>query len=528
MAASGRAWRLKPVKGVLWQRTGRYPRRMSTKMTRRNVLGLGAAGLASTVAGFPGLALAQTKPARQPKNLIYMVSDGMSMGVPSMLDHYLQIEHGKGSVWAGMMRGPEFAFGWMDTRSLSSLVTDSAAASSAWGSGVHCWNGQINTLADGTALRPVYDILKAAGMKLGLVTTTTITHATPAGFAISVPSRDREEEIAVKYLEAGYDVYLGGGDRFFAAAKRKDQRDLYGDFANAGYTVVKDRAALKSAAKIGKLLGVFSDGQVPYTIDQLNMQEVGAQTPPLAEMMLAALDRLKGSPKGFALQVEGGRVDHAAHGNDFCAILHDQWAFDQAVEAALAFAEADGDTLVVVTSDHANSNPGLVGAGSEYGEATDGLKRFSGMKASYDEVFRAIDPAKGAESVRSVVEAKLGVELTVPQADFVLSAMQKKSALGFTEHYDQPSSALGLALGAHTHVCWSGRQHTSDYTPISAAGPGQEMFRGLVDNVAVFSKILGLFGLSHKNPSMTFEDAQRAMEKQKAVQLSRAVEGHWA
>lgn len=501
---------------------------MSTKVTRRNVLGLGAAGLASTVAGFPGLALAQTKPGAKPKNLIYMVSDGMSMGVPSMLDHYLQIEHGKGSCWARMMRNPAFAFGWMDTRSLSSLVTDSAAASSAWGSGVHCWNGQINTLADGTALRPLYDILKAAGFRLGLVTTTTITHATPAGFAISVASRDREEDIAAMYLQAGYEVYLGGGDRFFAAAKRKDERDLYGDFAKAGYTVVKDRESLKTAGKNGKLLGIFSDGQVPYTIDQINIPAVGAQTPPLAEMMLAALERLKGGPKGFVLQVEGGRVDHAAHANDMGAILHDQWAFDEAVEEAVKFAEEDGDTLVVVTSDHGNSNPGLVGAGGEYFDATEGLRRFTGMKASYDEVFRAIDAAKGAGSVRDAVKARLDVELTAPQADFVLAAIQKNSPLAFTEHYDQPSSALALAVGAHSHVCWTGRQHTSDYTAVSAVGPGQESFGGLIDNVAIFGKILGLFGLAHKNPSMTFEDAQRAMEKQKAKSLAQAVDGHWA
>lgn len=471
-------------------------------LSRRTLLS--ASGLLALT---PAISIGQSGPTRRrrgPKNIIWCVSDGMSAGVPCMLNQYLQRVEGKSSsVWNALMRRPEAVHGLMDTRSLSSLVTDSAAASSAWGSGSYVWNGMINTLPDGTKLRPLLNILKEeARMKIGLVTTTTVTHATPAGWTISHPRRDQEREIAGHYLTAQPDVLMGGGRRFFDAA-------ILDQFRAAGYTFVTDAGALEKGPK-GRMLGLFAEGHMPYEVDRRNDFTLRRSTPNLAAMVQAAIDMLQGSPEGFVLQVEGGRVDHAAHGNDIAGVLFDQLAFEEAVEVALQFAEEDGETLVVVTSDHGNSNPGLIGSGMEYFDSTRGLESVAEMTMSYE---RLIPQMVSTGEVADLVRSKLGVTFASEELAWVTAGLKTQHGTRFVEQYSITSSALALALSNHTHVGWSGRQHTSDATIVTAIGPGAEAFGGFIENRSVFSRILGLRGLSAKNPEMSWDDAHKMRDK---------------
>jgi alkaline phosphatase len=123
----------------------------------------------------------------------------------------------------------------MNTRSLNSMVTDSSAASSAWGSGSRVVNGAVNVLPDGRLLTPLYTLFGEAGWKTALVTTAEITHATPAGFAVAIKSRGNSDGIAKRYLDRNIEVLLGGGRPFFDPKKRKDKRDLRAEFKLAGY-----------------------------------------------------------------------------------------------------------------------------------------------------------------------------------------------------------------------------------------------------------------------------------------------------
>ncbi len=131
---------------------------------------------------------------------------------------------------------PTTGIGLMDMRSLNSLVTDSSAASSSWGSGTRIINGKVNQLGDGTPLKTIYELFAEAGWKTGLVTTTEITHATPAGFAASVASRDEAQTIASQYLDRRVDVLLGGGRKYFESGRRRDKRNLHQEFRDAGVT----------------------------------------------------------------------------------------------------------------------------------------------------------------------------------------------------------------------------------------------------------------------------------------------------
>lgn len=470
-----------------------------------------------------------------------MVSDGMSMGVPAMLDHFLQLTEGKRSFWRELMEDPSISHGLQDTRSLSSVVTDSAAASSSWGSGRHVWNGMINMYPDGTELEPLYSIMGAQKMRRGLVSTATITHATPAGFAISTPSRDAEHLIAEKYLAAGVEVILGGGDVFFASSKRRDGRDLYADYAAKGYQVVKDKSAL-AAAKSGKLLGVFSNSHVPYYVDRQNNPDL-AGIPDLMEMSRAAIEHLNGGREGFILQIEAARVDHAAHGNDLAGLLYDQLEFDRTLRMVVEWARKNGETLVVITSDHGNSNPGLNGAGAEYFDSTKGLLTVANMKRSYESLLPSFattgkellsEAAQGDKvqptvgNVQGVIERDLGVQLTEDEAKLVVDGITGNSPLKKIGQYSLPSSAVTMALSNHTCVGWTGRQHTDDYTVVTALGPGHERFAGLNANVSFHDKLLATRGLKSKNPpQMSKEDATKAMDRAKQQALSLAIEDHW-
>lgn len=479
------------------------------KLSRRVLLGSGAAALGTTLVG----AGAPPRKGRKPKNVIFLVVDGMSDQTFALSDVFQRTVAGHPSYWADLIEAEDVVNGLQRTRSLNSVVTDSAAASSAWGSGVHIWNGQLNILADGTALRPIAGLVREKGVKVGLVTTTTITHATPAGFAIVSESRDDEAGIAAKYLTSGVDVLMGGGNRFFAADKRKDSRDLYADFAKAGFAVVRDRDALL-ADKSPKMLGIFSDSHVPFTVDRDNEAALQKAVPTLAEMTRVALAKLKGAPNGFLLQVEGGKVDHGGHANDLAAMVYDQMAFEEAVKVAVEFARADGETLVVITADHACGGASLNGAGQEYIESTDGLRHIAGMKSSFVPLFQEIGKAPTRASVQAVHEARLGLKLADAEADAIVASVAGKHPFGLSTFHNSPNATMAMIHGNHTKVTWTSSNHTHEHVIVSALGPGSEKLHGVTTNIEFFPMLCGIFGVRHTNPTMTFEDA---MKLQKAV-----------
>lgn len=488
-------------------------------LSRRSFLGL-SAGLAAL--GVPALAQAgparTSRPRKQAKNIIFCVSDGMSLGVPAMAHQYLELAEGKSSVWTRLLQDPQITKGLMDTRSLSSLVTDSAAASSAWGSGVHHWNGMLNVLPDGRELIPLYRLLRErARMRTGLVTTATITHATPAGFAIAHSRRDEEAQIAAKYLDADVQVLMGGGRRFFSEALRTQ-------FQQKGYQVHLDRSNPATMTAGQKFLGLYADGHLPYEVDRLNQFQIRRSVPALREMTEQAINMLNTGGEGFILQVEGARVDHAAHGNDFAGILHDQIAFESAVEYAMEFARQDGETLVVITSDHGNANPGLLGAGAEYGESTNGLRLTEKMRTSYD---RLIPQMRGLNEsqLRELIESQLGAKLTNEEAQILVMTVNGTHPLKPIEQYNTVSGMLALVLSNHSHIGWSGRQHTSDNTLVTAFGPGAEVFEGFQMNTSVFNRILAHRDITLQQASMTFEEASAARKDASVVRAS--LEGHW-
>jgi len=460
-------------------------------LTRRDLLSYSTVGAAAIMAGKPSFAAASAPwgSKKQAKNIIVCVADGMSVAVPTMLDQYQTLTTGKGSYWRWLMNQDFVVNGLQDTRSLTGPVTDSSAASSAWGSGVHIWNGAVNWLPGGEhgiELRSLFEIMKSeARMKTGLVTTASITHATPAGFAICHNSRDEEWVIAEKYLALAPDILMGGGDKFFAADKRKDKVDLYSKFTAAGYSVARNLGAMDAASGNKRLLGIFSSGHMPYTVDQNHDPNLAALTPTLAQMALKAMKGLDNG-KGFVLQVEGARIDHGGHTNDLAAQLFDQLAFEDAVKAVCEWALNDGETLVVITSDHGNGNPGLAGAGDEYFAAAEGLLKAQTMTCSFAPILGAIRANPDTNTVIETVKSKYQIELTKDEAQFVVDGVKKEGFISTVEVFGEDFSHLAIALSNHTHVNYMTHAHTSDHVMVTALGPGCENWSGLTQNVSYF------------------------------------------
>ena len=341
--------------------------------------------------GFPHLGQSASffnfKKEQRPKHIIHLVADGMSMGTLTCADYFSHLTRGRGLSFVEQFKNPLSHQGWMNMRSLNSMVTDSAAASSSWGSGSRIINGSINLLPDGRPLKTLYELFGAQGWKRGLVTTTEITHATPAGFAANVNDRDTGTMIATQYLDRRIDVLLGGGEKFFNAGARKDKRDLKGEFRRAGYNVMETATELKSAATDQRWLGLFAKSHLPFTIDHRNDPLLLARVPTLAEMTRSALGWLQRHDH-FILQVEGGMVDHACHNCDAPSALRDMVAFDEAIDACLEFRKQQPDTLVIITTDHGNGNMGANGTGDAYGQSSWMFRHTADLKASFPQIMK--------------------------------------------------------------------------------------------------------------------------------------------
>lgn len=440
------------------------------------------------------LASGQTEDSKrgQAKNIIFMISDGMSSGTLSMANLYSRNILGRNTCWMNLYLENRVARALMDTASASSIVTDSAAASSAFGGGVRVKNGALNVGANGERHMPIWQKFKNKGKKAGCVTTVTITHATPAGFCINSEKRNAEPEIAEMYAEIGFDVMMGGGDEFFNPEKRTDKKDLYAVYKQKGYQVLKTKADLSNIDRNKKILGVYNTGALPFAVDRAGIEELQS-TPSLADMTSAAINHLKDHPEGFVLQVEGGKVDWAAHANDISALIHDQLAFDEAVKTAVDFAEKDGNTLVVITTDHGNANPGTI-----YGtEATANFDSIAHYKFTNEYILNSIDANHNLQQIKDWIFETNRFRLTDEEAKHLLGFYQGlEKEDGLYNYKKLPFKLYSEIQKKHNSVGWISMDHSGDYVELAMYGPGSSLLKPFVKNTDLHNLMLRATGLA--------------------------------
>lgn len=300
------------------------------------------------------------------RNLIFMVSDGMGPTSLTMTRNFRQFT--EGLPVDNTLVLDDHIIGTSRTRSSSSLVTDSAAGATAFSCGSKSYNGAISVLPDHSPCGTVLEAASLAGYKTGLVVTTRITDATPACFASHVNTRKSEDRIAEQEigehpLGRVVDLIIGGGRCHFLpnsteGSCRGDDRNLVEEAKKGGFNYFDDRKgfdALEGGAEAKlPLLGLLAQGDIPFEIDRRGQNDVYPSLEETARTALKTLSQAtKDSEQGFFILIEGSRIDHAGHGNDPAAQVHEVMAYDRTFAAVLDFIEKESTpTVLVSTSDH--------------------------------------------------------------------------------------------------------------------------------------------------------------------------------
>jgi len=472
-----------------------------------------AVGAAAAVlfAGCSSNDAAEALPA-PPRNVIFFLGDGMGLTTLTAARIYAVGEDGELTIDTL----PETAF--VKTFSNDAQVTDSAPSMAAYMTGVKMNNEVLSMSADTLAIDPLIDangnkllnncgarngtpattlveLAKAKGLSAGVVTTTRVTHATPAATYSHICHRDLENDIAAAAVPggAGYnsalganglDVLLGGGKQFFIPAaeggKRSDGRNLIAEMKAKQYTYASNASEFKAidASKADRLLGLFTSSHMSYELDR-----DAAKEPSLAEMTTKAMDVLARNSKGYFLMVEGGRIDHALHETTAKKALQDTVAFDEAIKAALAKAKISDpelkNTLIVVTADHDHTLV-LNGYAKRTGKTVAGNAGVLGLVKNYVSGATEKD-LDGAPY--SIIGFGNGENRT--QGSRASLAGLDESVTGAATYHQE--AVVRMPAGSETHG------GTDVF--LGAIGNGADTFSGTIDNTKVFGLVKTAAGL---------------------------------
>ena len=420
--------------------------------------------------------------AAAPKNVILFIGDGMSTPQRMTADEFARKT---GCPELAMNRLPHQAT--TRTCSASSLVTDSAAAATAIACGEKTYNGAIGVNAGTNRVFSCAVAAKESGRKVGIVTTVTINHATPAGFYGHRKHRGEGYGLGLDLLASGFDYFAGGGLDGHDDKKYPEYKgDVYALAKDAGYALVrKDLAAFKALKPgAGKVWYVASDGCMPFSIDADEWKDV----PTLAELTAKGIELLE-NEKGFFMMVEGGKVDWAGHANDAATNLREVLALDEAVRVAVEYQKSHPDTLIVTTGDHETGGMSMGFAGTGYAFYMD---RLANQKCSSDKIASYVKKHKPAsfEDMKPFLAENFGFDFSSDDVKKNPMALTKAEVKWLADRFDaKNASRLSTAVKeVFSHKCgigWSSGAHTALPVLTTAKGPGAERFAGFIDNTDI-------------------------------------------
>lgn len=444
-----------------------------------------------------------------PKYIFYLIGDGMGLNHVNLTEMYQSESQGKiGVTPLVFSQFPYVTFA--TTFSQSNGVTDSAAGGSALAVGKKTKNGVLSMDSTGTVpYKSIAYAAKEKGMKVGITTSVSIDHATPAAFYANQSSRSKYYEIASDIPKSNFDFFAGSG--FLSPTTTFDKKNapaIEGVLINAGYTIVKGKKEFdKQKDKGKKIILTNVDGTnvdaLKFAIDQ----EVGDLT--LEDITKAAIQALTTSNKnGFFLMVEGGKIDWSSHANDAATTIQEVLDFNKTVQLAYDFYKKHpNETLIVVTADH---ETGGLGIGN--GSSTLRTANLSKQKISQEVLSKKIGqlrtdkPNASWEDVKNLLSTNLGlwsaVKVNAKEEELIKQAYTKS----FVNHQNETSKSLyanddkiaALAiqtLNTLSSIAWASGNHSAAYVPVYAIGVGADTFNQMLDNIDIPKKIAQIAGL---------------------------------
>ena len=447
--------------------------------------------------------LVSTVWAQQAKYVFYFIGEGMGVNQVNGTEMYLAEQEGR--IGVKPLLFTTFPAGTMATTfSATNSVTDSSAAGTALATGEKTYNGAVSMDDDKNVLSTVAERAKKAGRKVGIATSVSVDHATPAAFYAHQPNRSRYYEIALDLPKAGFDFYAGSGFlKPTTTADKKEAPNVFPIIEEAGYTIARGLDEYKEkAADAKKMILIQKEGAepscLPYAIDH---EEGDLTLPEITESAVSFLS--KGNKKGFFLMVEGGKIDWACHSNDPVTVFEEVIDLDNAVRVAYEFYKKHPkETLIVVTADHETGGMGL-----GIGKYELHLKSLLNQKQSQDLLSKAItdlrkDKAGKASwnEIKDLLTEKMGfwkeLPLTWEQEKMLRDEYEQsfvKNKVVFEESLYARTEPLAAAarkvMSQIAMVGWTSSSHTAGYVPVFAIGAGADLFTGKMDNTEIPKRI---------------------------------------
>lgn len=440
----------------------------------------------------------------QAKYIFYFIGDGMGVNQVNGTEMY-RAEKQNGRIGVDPLLFTQFPVGTMaSTFSATNSVTDSSAAGTALAAGSKTYNGAIGLDDQKNRLQSVAEKAKKAGKKVGVTTSVSIDHATPAAFYAHQADRDMYYEIATDLPKANFDFYAGAG--FLKPNKTHDKKEapsIFSIFEETGYTLARGYNDYKAKApKAEKMILIQEEGHdagsLPYAIDR----KEGDLT--LAQITESAIDFLtKGKNNGFFLMVEGGKIDWACHGNDAATVFNEVMDMDAAIQIAYEFYKKHPkETLIVVTADH---ETGGIALGTGRYELN--LKALQYQKNSADVLSNRISElrkSKGNKVSWEDMKAFLGEEMGFWKELPISWEQEKrlrdeyensfvKNKVAFEESMyskNEPMAARAKEImNQIAMIGWASGGHSAGYVPVFAIGAGSQLFGGKIDNIEIPKRI---------------------------------------
>ena len=446
------------------------------------------------------------KEVKPVKNVILMIPDGTSIGVYSAARWY-KIYNNMGD---GLHIDPYFT-GTVSTFSSNAPIGDSAPTTSAYMTGIPSRTGHISTYPEhdpGNDLfpidstmgyQPLATILEASRIEnnkaTGLVVTCEFPHATPADCSAHHYNRGNYKALAPQMAYQNLDVMFGGGNGILTD-------DMKQHFINSGTTLIQDdRNAMLNYSSSNPVWALFGDRALPYDLDR--NPDV---TPSLAEMTQKSLDILSKKENGFFLMVEGSQVDWAAHANDAVGIITEYLAFDEAVGKVMDFAKKDGETAVIILSDHGNSG------------FTIGNRDCKGYdKLNIHQLFGAVSKFKltssgveamlvntKPENMKEEFKEYTDIDLTDDELKILLSSKNYKEG-DYMEAANSPSlrNNINNIMNSRTCFGFTTGGHTGEEVLLAAYHPDGHVPMGHLKNTEINDYLFKVSGLKTPLPEMT-------------------------